>query len=272
MPTSGPLGHRARRRDDAALHLQLGAAWSFPSARLHWHEPDDDRVAGGRCGRCQGLRRFKAGTVRPVGDRRALANRQTAFNAGAADANCWHFAVPAYATVVNGATAQEDPFGRDDVLTRVARTIIRRHPRQFCQLAASNFWNGFWQTWIHIPLLLTCLAGCWLFWRRRLAVLVCRVCGRPAVRRHHPRVPDELPDRSLSVAYKLRGDSEPAPADRDDRHTLERPIGSFRRGTRTRETAPSSRFARGLDGYDRCQTTMWLRWPVPFLRLNRSRT
>jgi hypothetical protein len=94
----------------------------------------------------------------------ALANRQTPFNAGAADANCWQVAVPAYATVY-GATAQEDPFAADDVLTRVARTIIRRHPRQFCQLAASNFCNGFWQTWIHIPLLLTCAAGCWLFWR-----------------------------------------------------------------------------------------------------------
>jgi hypothetical protein len=94
----------------------------------------------------------------------ALANRQTPFDAGAADANCWQFAVPAYATVY-GATAQEDPFAADDVLTRVARTIIRRHPRQFCQLAASNFWNGFWQTWIHVPLLLTCAAGCWLFWR-----------------------------------------------------------------------------------------------------------
>jgi hypothetical protein len=94
----------------------------------------------------------------------ALANRQTPFNAGAADANCWQFAVPAYATVY-GATAQEDPFAADDVLTRVARTIIRRHPRQFCQLVASNFWNGFWQSWIHIPLLFTCMAGCWLFWR-----------------------------------------------------------------------------------------------------------
>jgi hypothetical protein len=94
----------------------------------------------------------------------ALANRQTPFNAGAADANCWQFAVPAYATVY-GTTAQEDPFAADDVLTRVAHTIIRRHPRQFCQLAAASFWNGFWQSWIDVPLLLTCAAGCWLFWR-----------------------------------------------------------------------------------------------------------
>jgi hypothetical protein len=94
----------------------------------------------------------------------ALANRQTPCNAGAADANCWQFAVPAYATVY-GATAEEEPFAADDVLTRVARAIIRRHPRQFCQLAISSFWNGFWQTWIHVPLFLTCAAGCWLFWR-----------------------------------------------------------------------------------------------------------
>jgi len=94
----------------------------------------------------------------------ALANRQTPFNSGAADTNCWQFAVPAYATVY-GSTAEEEPFVADDVLTRVARAIIRRHPRQFCQLAISNFWNGFWQTWIHVPLLSTCAAGCWLFWR-----------------------------------------------------------------------------------------------------------
>jgi hypothetical protein len=94
----------------------------------------------------------------------ALTHRQTAFNANAADANCWQLAVPAYATVY-GATAQEDPFAADDVLTRVARTIIRRHPRQYFQLAAANFWNGFWQSWIHVPLLLTSLAGCWLFLR-----------------------------------------------------------------------------------------------------------
>ncbi len=94
----------------------------------------------------------------------AVTHRQVPFNAGAADANCWQFAVPTYAAMY-GASAEQEPFSADDVLTRVARTIIRRHPGKFIRLAASNFWNGFWTTWIHVPLLLTCAAGFWLFRR-----------------------------------------------------------------------------------------------------------
>jgi hypothetical protein len=94
----------------------------------------------------------------------AVMHRQVPFNAGAADANCWQFAVPAYAAVY-GASAEQEPFSADDVLTRVARRIIRRHPGEFVRLAASSFWNGFWQPWIHVPLLATCAAGFWLFWR-----------------------------------------------------------------------------------------------------------
>ncbi len=94
----------------------------------------------------------------------ALARRQSLFSAGAADANCWQIAVPAYA-VAFGVRTDAAPFDADDVLTRVARGIIRRHPREFIRLAASSFRNGFWQTWLHVPLLLTCAAGCWLFMR-----------------------------------------------------------------------------------------------------------
>jgi hypothetical protein len=94
----------------------------------------------------------------------ARAKRQTRFDARAADANCWKIAVPAYAAVY-GATTEEQPFAADDVLTRVARAIIRRHPREFLGLAASSFWSGFWRIWIHVPLLLTGAAGIWFFWR-----------------------------------------------------------------------------------------------------------
>jgi hypothetical protein len=94
----------------------------------------------------------------------ARAKRQTHFDATAADANCWGVAVPAYAAVY-GATTEEQPFAADDVLTRVARGIIRRHPREFLLLAASSFWNGFWRTWMHVPLLLTSAAGLWWYWR-----------------------------------------------------------------------------------------------------------
>jgi hypothetical protein len=94
----------------------------------------------------------------------ALARRQSPFTASAADANCWQIAVPAYAAV-SGMAADAAPFDADDVLTRVARGIIRRHPREFCRLAASSFWNGFWQTWLHVPLLVAGAAGCWLFLR-----------------------------------------------------------------------------------------------------------
>jgi hypothetical protein len=94
----------------------------------------------------------------------AREQRQTRFDAGAADANCWKIAVPAYAAVY-GATTEEQPFAADDVLTRVARDIIRRHPREFLGLAASSFWRGFWRSWIHVPLLLTGAAGIWFFWR-----------------------------------------------------------------------------------------------------------
>jgi hypothetical protein len=97
-----------------------------------------------------------------IGD--ARAKRQTRFDAGAADTNCWKIAVPAYAAVY-GATTEEQPFAADDVLTRVARGIIRRHPREFLGLAASSFWSGFWRTWVHGPLLLTFAAGLWFFWR-----------------------------------------------------------------------------------------------------------
>ena len=140
----------------------------------------------------------------------ALANRQTPFNAGAADANCWQFAVPAYATVY-GSTAEEEPFVADDVLTRVARAIIRRHPRQFMPARNLKFLERVLadldsrsaavdvRGWVLVVLAI-----------RRLAVLICCVSGRPAVRRHHPRVPDELPDRPLSVAHELCRDLEPA--------------------------------------------------------------
>jgi hypothetical protein len=94
----------------------------------------------------------------------AISHRQVPFNAGAADANCWQFAVPAYAAIY-GASAEQEPFSADDVLTRAARTIIRRHRGEFVRLAASSFWHGFWQPWIHVPLLATCAAGFWLFWR-----------------------------------------------------------------------------------------------------------
>ena len=94
----------------------------------------------------------------------AQAKRQEWFDASAADDNCWRIAVPAYATVY-GATAEAQPFAADEVLARVARSIIRRHPREFLRLAASSFWNGFWRTWIHVPLLLTFVAGLWFFWR-----------------------------------------------------------------------------------------------------------
>jgi hypothetical protein len=94
----------------------------------------------------------------------AVRHRQVPFNAGAADANCWRFAVPVYAAMY-GASAEQEPFSADDVLTRVARTIILRHPLEFFRLAGSNFWRGFWQSWIHLPLLATCAAGFWLFRR-----------------------------------------------------------------------------------------------------------
>jgi hypothetical protein len=94
----------------------------------------------------------------------ALAQRQSPFSAGAADANCWQFAVPAYAAVY-GVTPEQAPFAADDTLTHVARAIIRRHPLEFLRLAVSSFWNGFWQTWIHVPLLITWAAACWLFFR-----------------------------------------------------------------------------------------------------------
>ncbi len=94
----------------------------------------------------------------------AQASRKEEFGASVADANCWQIAVPAYAAIY-GATAEAQPFSADDVLTRVARGIIRRHPRAYLQLAASSFWNGFWRTWIHVPLLVTFAAGLWLFWR-----------------------------------------------------------------------------------------------------------
>jgi hypothetical protein len=94
----------------------------------------------------------------------ALTRRQTPFSAGAADANCWTIAVPAFAAVY-GSAAEERPFAADDVLCVVARGIIRRHPVEFFMLALTSFWNGFWQSWIHVPLLLTCAAGFWLFWR-----------------------------------------------------------------------------------------------------------
>jgi hypothetical protein len=96
--------------------------------------------------------------------RDALAKRQASFDAAAADANCWQIAVPAFEAVY-GVTAAERPFLADDVLTRVAREFIGRHPREFARLAASSFWNGFWRSAIHLPLLLTFAAGGWLFLR-----------------------------------------------------------------------------------------------------------
>jgi len=97
---------------------------------------------------------------------KARETRRIPFDAGAADANCWQIAVPAY-TVVYGASAEEEPFEADEVLTCVARTIIRRHPREFFELAWSSFRSGFWRTWIHVPLLLTGAAAFGLFWRTR---------------------------------------------------------------------------------------------------------
>src|SRR6202035_5659986 len=94
----------------------------------------------------------------------ALAKRQASFGAGAADANCWSIAVPAFEAVY-GLTDEARPFMADDVLTRVAREFIGRHPREFVRLAVSSFWNGFWRSSIHLPLLLTCAVGGWLFVR-----------------------------------------------------------------------------------------------------------
>jgi hypothetical protein len=85
---------------------------------------------------------------------RALASRQYPFGPGAADTNCWRCAVPAF-DATYGVTADDAPFLADDVLTRFGRVLIRRHPREFLKLAASNYWKAFGRGWILVPLTLT---------------------------------------------------------------------------------------------------------------------
>jgi hypothetical protein len=105
----------------------------------------------------------------------SLATRKTPFGPKAADTNCWRCAVPAFAQAY-GVTAEEAPFEADNVLTRLGRVLVRRHPLEFLKLAAANFWNAFGRHWSAIVLVLTFAAAAWFYRRRgdwRLLYVAC---------------------------------------------------------------------------------------------------
>jgi len=88
--------------------------------------------------------------------------RRRPFDATAANVNCWQIAAPCFAEVY-GATVDQQPFEADDVLTTVGRTLIRRHPQEFARLAWSNFRDGFWNGFLHVPLLSAAAIAFWRF-------------------------------------------------------------------------------------------------------------
>lgn len=91
-------------------------------------------------------------------------SRRRPFDATAANVNCWQIAAPCFAEVY-GATVDQRPFEADDVLSTVGRTLIRRHPQEFVRLAWSNFRDGFWNGFLHVPLLLAAAIALWQFYK-----------------------------------------------------------------------------------------------------------